>query len=61
MNALTDAWRIAGALQGVISLLTDGPERDLLQRIVDAISLGTSDAEQSAVPSEAPSDLVPRR
>lgn len=50
MNALHDAWKIAGALQGVVSVLPEGPERELLARIVEAISLASEDAEQSTVP-----------
>jgi len=56
MNALHDAWKIAGALQGVVSVLPEGPERELLARIVEAISLGTSDAAQSAVPGASQVD-----
>ena len=56
MNALHDAWKIAGALQGVVSVLPEGPERELLARIVEAISLGISDAAQSAVPGASQVD-----
>jgi len=50
MNALHEAWKIAGALQGAVSVLPEGPERELLSRIVEAIGLASEGAEQSAVP-----------
>ena len=50
MNALHEAWKIAGALQGVVSVLPEGPERDLLSKIVEAIGLASEGAEQSVVP-----------
>ena len=56
MNALHEAWKIAGALQGVVSVLPAGPERELLSRIVEAIGLASEDAEQSTVPGASQVD-----
>ena len=56
MNALHEAWKIAGALQGVVSVLPAGPERDLLSKIVEAIGLVSEGAEQSVVPGALQAD-----
>ena len=56
MNALNEAWKIAGALQGVVSVLPAGPERDLLSKIVEAIGLASEGAEQSTVPGASQAD-----
>ena len=61
MNALHDAWKIAGALQGVVAVLPEGPERQLLESIVAAISLASEGAEQLTVPGALQVDQVLHR
>jgi hypothetical protein len=54
MTAFEMAWQIAGALESAAGKLPTGPERNLLEAIVDAISLAGGGDQQSTVPSAPP-------
>lgn len=61
MTAGNLAWQIAAALQSAASHLNHGPERQLLEDVVAALSLSDEARQQSAEQSEPQGDPVPHR